>query len=143
MVDPRSVLVATGRRHPHEVFLLVFSIAGGLAFLLGSAPPSSLERALPAAVLYAWSWSLVLGGVLGLAGCYWRRNVELGLALERGGMMLATAAALLYTAVIVSLAWPQGVGAGIYIGSYGTACLVRTLQITRDLRRIEAMRRRA
>lgn len=141
MVDPRSVLVATGRRHPHEVFLLVFSIAGGLAFLLGSAPPSSLERALPAVVLYAWSWSLLLGGVLGLAGCYWRRNVELGLALERGGMMLATASGLLYVGAILSLAWPAGVGAAIYIGSYAAACLVRALQITRDLRRIDASRR--
>lgn len=142
MVDPRSVVVATGRRHPHEVFLLVFSVAGGLAFLLGAGPPSSLEELLPRFVLYAWYWALLLGGVLGLLGCYWRHNVELGLALERGGMMLATAAGLLYVAAILSLAWPQGVGAAIYIGSYAVACLVRTLQITRDLHRIGTARRR-
>lgn len=143
MVDPRSVLVATGRRHPHEVFLLVFSIAGGVAFISGSAPPSSLERLLPTGVLYAWYWALLAGGVLGLAGCYWRRNVVLGLALERGGMLLAAASGLLYVAAVLSLAWPQGIGAAIYIGSYAAACLVRSMQITRDLSRIESMRRRS
>lgn len=132
-------LVRTGRHQPHEVLLLVFSILGGLAFLLGADAPSTLERALPAAVVTTWRWSLLVSGTLGLVGCYWRGYVVTGLLIERGAMLMAAATGLLYIVALFSVAGLAAVGAGIYTTAYAVACIIRAGQISRDLRLITSM----
>ena len=65
----RPVLVISGRHRPHELLLLVVSLATGLAYTVGAPPPTSVAALLPGWALHVWSSSLALSGVIGRASC--------------------------------------------------------------------------
>jgi hypothetical protein len=130
-------LVRTGRQQPFEVLMLAFSVAAGAAFAAGARPPGSLERSLPAAVLTAWYGALLASGLVGLAGCYWRWDVVTGLLLERAAMLTAAAAGLVYVTGLFTVGGWAATGAGLYVGAYLVASLVRARHITVDLRLLE------
>lgn len=87
--EPRIVTAAQG------VVWLAW-LATGLAALI--APPMTIAHEIGPSLTILWSGLLLLGGILGLAGClpgwWW---------VERAGILSATSGALVYLTVVLSL----------------------------------------
>jgi len=123
----RPVIVISGRHRPHELLLLVVSLATGLAYTVGAPPPTSVAALLPGWALHVWSLSLALSGVIGIVGV-WR-----SLRLEQAGMLLGAAALVWYCAAVVPFGW-RALFAGLVSLAWAAANLVRAAQIGRDLK---------
>lgn len=135
MAGPRRVLVVAGRRRPHELLLLLFSLLIGLAYTLGSPPPQSVAASMPEWNVRLWAVGLLVSGAVGLAGAVLPLRLDRGLWAEFGAMLIGAGALLMATAAIFQYG-------GIARGSFGAGfCLAwmlanlwRALQILRDLR---------
>jgi len=127
----RPVLVISGRHRPHELLLLVVSLATGLAYTVGAPPPTSVAALLPGWALHVWSSSLALSGVIGLIGAVTRR--QWSLQVEQAGMLLGAAALVWYAAAISAYGW-RALFAGAICAAWALANLARAMQIRTDLR---------
>jgi hypothetical protein len=128
--------IVTGRYRPHELLLLVVSVVTGVAYLLGSPPPTSVAALLPHWQTYTWAAGLLASGVMGIFGCAWRRDLELGLQAERAAMLIGGGALLLYTVSVFALGGRRALLAGGITAAWTAANLWRAWQIGRDLREI-------
>lgn len=132
------IVLVTGRHRPHELLLLAVSVLLGASYLIRVPAPQTLTAAVPRWVVILWAVGLVASGIIGLTGCLWRGDVTVGLGLERGAMLMSTAALVLISSVIVSVTGMRGAfSAGITI-AWALANVYRIAQISTDLRRIAA-----
>jgi hypothetical protein len=130
----RPIIVITGRGRPHELLFLAYPLVTGAAFLLGAPRPSSMGDELGAVWGYVWAVGLLLSGVVGLVGCFWRRDLIRGLLLERAGMLFGAAAALGYATQVYNVNGGRSLfGAGFCV-AWAVANMVRAVQISNDLR---------
>lgn len=130
---PRPVVVVAGRQRPHELLLLAVSLAWGVAYLVGAPPPDSVAALMQRWQVVVWSALLVVSGVVGLAGCWWRRNIELGLGLELAGMLFGSGALFVFSVAAVHATHRITFGIGM-IMVWFAANLWRAAQIGRELR---------
>ena len=130
MGSSRPVVVVTGKRRPHEVFLLASSLILGVLFLLGAPRPPSVDH-----VWFPW-WATALAGsgAMALIGCYWRRNLWMALALERAGLLFNACCCFVYAVMVVSHNGWRALFAAWFFASWVVADVVRSLQISNDLR---------
>lgn len=132
---PTPVLVVMGRDRPHEVMFFVWSVYTALPYLFDWMLPRSLQST-PKTMVLASAVVLLVAGVVGMVGSYWRGDVRVGLELERGALtMRAGMAALLASSVFVFAGW-RGLMSGGFLTCLAVADLWRTGVITKDLRRI-------
>lgn len=132
------VVLAASRHRPHELFLLGVSVLLGVSYLVTVPAPQSLAAAVPRWAVLLWAAGLLVSGVTGLVGCGWKGQPPIGLGLERGAMLLSTAALLLMASASVAAngeraAW----GAGLTI-AWALANSMRVRQIGKELREIRA-----
>jgi hypothetical protein len=138
--SPPPIVVVLGRDRPHEVAFNVWALILGLLFTFGAPRPGSLAGLVHGPAFYVFSIGLALGGVVALFGSHWTRDVEMGLEVERGGLIILTGALLVYVAAVtVTFGW-QALVAGGLCAAWVYANLRRALTIRADLRR---MRRRS
>lgn len=132
------IVLASGRRHPHQMFVLALSLLLGVAYLVRVPAPQSLAAVAPKWVVVLWSVGLVLSGAVGLLGCLWLGQVEVGLGLERGALLLSTAALVLIGSASVAANGSRALfGVGV-ITAWALANVARCVQITNNLRQITA-----
>ena len=132
------IVLVTPRYRPHEILLLALSVLLGVSYLVRVPAPQTLTAAVPRWVVLLWAAGLALSGLVGLVGCLWRGDIVVGLGLERGALIMSTAALTLISAVIVSATGLRGAfSAGITI-AWALANLYRCIQITTDLRQVAA-----
>lgn len=129
----RPVVLVTGRHRPHELLLLAVSVVLGAAYLLGSPPPASIASLMPRWVVDVWAAGLVVSGVAGLVGCFWRQDIVLGLGLEMGGMLIGAGAILIYCVAVIAVTGLAGAFTASLTGAWMAANLIRAGQIRRDL----------
>lgn len=127
----RPLVVIAGRRSAHELLFLVVSLVVGIAYTIGSPPPTSVAALMPGWALHIWSAGLTLSGVLGLAGLLLRRSWAL--QVEQAGMLIGAAALVWYTASVVPFGW-KALLAGCISVAWALANVVTALQIRHDLR---------
>lgn len=142
-MDDRTRLsrIVTGAHRPHQVVLLVFSVVAGLVYAFRRAPePKSFDQLISPVVLGVWYTLLLMGGLTGLVGSFWRRNVYRGLMLEQASMvMLCSALALYASAAFLAAGW-AATGAGGSLAAWCASCGWRWFQIARDLRLLRQFR---
>ena len=131
----RPIFVLVGRQRPHNVMLLLFSLAVGVAYLFGFPQPRTVSDSFDHNYEMVWSAGLALSGAIGLVGAYWRRAVSTGLLLERSAMIIGAAAAFGYTWT-VSHGGTSAIFAAGFCFAWGVANLVRAVQISNDLRNL-------
>lgn len=141
MPERYLLAIRTGRHHPHEVLIHGFCIIGGILFSSGVARSQVLNEAVSDAVRIGWAIALLVSGVVGLTGCYWRGQIRVGLLLERAALAFGSAAAIVYLLALVTAAGWGATGAGLWIGAYVAANLARVHGITGDLRILERLSR--
>jgi hypothetical protein len=133
--NARRRLIVPGRQRPHQVIILAFATLSGVAFAFRQAPePSSLDRYLSHWTLGIWYTLLLFGGVIGLAGSFWRRNPYKGLLMEWASMVMLTSALTLYAVAIFVAAGVAGLGAGGSVLAWAASCAWRWGQIRNDLK---------
>jgi len=133
----RPVIVVTGRHRPHEQLLLAYGTFSGAIYLLGAPPPSSLVAVIPHWLVLLWSAGLVVSGVVGLIGCWWRG--ARGLQLEQGGMLVGAGSLLIYVVSAFTFAGPRALFAAGVVLMWAAANVWRAVQCHRDLRQIRAV----
>lgn len=140
MAGPRPVLVIiTGRHRPHELAFLLLAVTVGLAYTLGAPPPQSAAVLMPRWLVDMWAWGFLIHGVSGvLAVLAPRRQLERGLWLELGSMLIGIGAPLLAGAAAFSfVGWKALLGGGLTL-AWAAANAVRAGQILRDLRSLRS-----
>jgi len=142
--DGLRPLTLVSGRHPIAVLMLVWSVIAGVLYLFGSPPPASITQSLPATVVYAWYALLTIGSTVALIGVFGRaaplERLVTSLLIERLGLTPLGVGALVWAIAIFAVGGTRGLGSGGLTAAYGAACLIRTLQITRYLRRIRTAR---
>ncbi len=120
-------------RHPFEIFTLILGFITGLPRLFGAIPaPNSITALLPPVLVLAWSFVLVAGCGVALAGVWWRSRA-IGLILEQLGLAFVGVACLVYSSVaLISLGLNASIPIGI-VAAFGVSCLVRWRQIQRTI----------
>lgn len=135
MTSSRPVIVVTGRHRPHEQLFLAWSALIGASYLVAWAPPpASLAALLPRPVFLLWVVAMVVSGVTGLVGCWWRG--ERGLGLELGGLLMNAGALSLYAFAVFATAGTRALLPGGLVLAWALANLWRSAQAFRDLKSI-------
>lgn len=138
MNSPRPIVVVAGRDRPHELLLLALSLFSGISYLLGAPPPGSITALMPAWEIHAWAAGLLVSGLIGLIGCWWRGNRALGLGLELGAMLIGSGALLLYSVAAFALGGWRALFAGGIGVAWMAANLLRAGQIRSDLHQLRS-----
>lgn len=133
----RPVTVATGR-HPFELAFLFAATAVGVLLLVTGHRPRSAET-MPHWVQVVWPPALVVGGVVALAGLWWR-PLERGLWIERVGVILLGGALSLYTVALIRYSGMGAAAPAGFTGAFGLGSWWRAMQVGRDLGRLHAAR---
>jgi hypothetical protein len=121
-------------RHPFQIYLLGLSVISGAPILLGSIGAESVERQLPFWLAFCWGLALLVGAGIALIGCYWPGDYVNALTIERVGLAVIGAAAIVYGVVIMfdnSNSIPSRIIPVAIILAYGFACLRRARDIGR------------
>jgi hypothetical protein len=109
---------------PWGIFIKFLCIVSGLATFVGPRP-GSLEATLPQALVFLWSFTLVLGASFALWGLLrpkvWR--------LEVAGLIWLGTASIVYGVAILANAGFKGAVPGCIILGFGLAALVRSLAV--------------
>lgn len=132
-----KVFVITGRHRPHQLFLLLYGLTAGVLYAAGTIPlPITVQVYLAPWQQTLWVWSWIISGVAGLGGPMWRTNLEKGLRLEQGAMLLGSAPLATMAALSVTpVSWQAVIGVAL-IGAWALANLARAQQIAKDLKQI-------
>jgi hypothetical protein len=132
---PVRRLIVPGRQRPHQVIILAFCCVGGLVYAFRQAPePKSLDSQVSPWVLGIWYTLLLVGGVVGLAGSFWRKDPYRGLLMEWASMVMLTSALTLYATAVFVSAGAAGLGAGGSVLAWAASCAWRWGQIRGDLK---------
>lgn len=131
----RPVFILMGRGRPHLVMLLLFSLGVGLAYLLGLPQPRSVAENLGDPFQFMWSVGLVVSGLVGLSGAFWRGDIGTGLMLERAGMLIGAGSVFGYAWTVSQAGTSSSFAAGFCL-AWGVANLVRAYGIGKDLRNL-------
>lgn len=131
-----TIILATGRQRSHLVFMMGYSVLAG-ALILAAGPGSSpVLQEMDPTVRMLWAGSFTASGLLALAGCFWRGNLQRALSLERAGMLFNTMAVLALAALVYEYGGSRAFfTAGICI-AWAAANVYRAAQISKDLRNL-------
>ena len=133
----RPIVVLTGAHRPHEQLLLAVSLGWGAACLLGAPPPGSVVTLLPRWEVVAWTVLLLVSGVVGLVGCWWRGHIATGLGLELAGMLFGAGATIVYVTGVVAATGVRGLFPAVIVAAWSAANLWRAAQIRGHLRHLQ------
>lgn len=123
-------------RHPFEVFVLAASAAAGAALQVsGTPPPASVQAAMPPVLETVWELGLIVAGVTGLIGVWWRGHPVTGLGVETLGVGALGTGMAMYTVAIAAYAGARGLSGGLFLGALAVGSWWRVAQIVRIIRR--------
>jgi hypothetical protein len=134
---PDWVLIRDAR-HPFETIFFAASLLSGISGLI--LPPSNpaLALLLPRWEVLAWNTGMIAGGLLGLAAV--AGKFPTSLLIERAALLLFTGLLICQGAAITVLAAFNP--SSLLLFGFGAACLVRVVQISRDLTALRRVVRR-
>lgn len=129
------LVVPTGRT-PFEVSLLGAAVAAGGTLTAAGTLPWPVSVAMPVAVQGVWQVALVVTGLVGLVGVYWRGELATGLAVELGALAGLGAVTCMYAIALIAVSGTAAVASAAFVAAVGVASWWRAAQIVRDLRRM-------
>jgi hypothetical protein len=101
-----------------------------------------LDRIMPGWLLVAWYVLLLVGGVTGLAGCWWSRGQVLtGLLLETAAMSLLATGCCVYAIGLFAVSGQTAWTAGVLVAAISVSCAWRWVQLKADVRALWALPR--
>lgn len=126
----RRDLLVPLEANPLEVFLLALCAFSGVTGLIAAVGGQVAPGRFAPWIDVAWYGLLTFGGLLGLAGAWWRDSLT-GVLLMRSAMWPVGHGALAYAVVI---GWDRQWPSAITVAVFGLACVWRYVQLGRMLR---------
>lgn len=135
----KRIIILSGAK-PFEIMtLLASALLGALylgTFAIDPLGPSTIHHILVwIPIVIGWYLLLLIGGVVGLVGVYWR-NVLTGMLIERIGLSSVAFAISVYVLALFTSAGLHALGTGILLTSLASACVWRITAINHDLKRV-------
>ena len=124
------------QRNPHQLFLLLLSVAAASQLWNGGAGSPDLDAAMAGWAVKVWGSGLLAGSLVALVGMWWPRTWT-GLVVERTGLVVVAAVAALYAWVLGTAGSHLWYSVAIHT-AYAASCAWRVAQITRRLRWVSA-----
>lgn len=122
---------------PFQVMFLIAAMLGGVALVaLGRHLGSTLSQQLPPWVTLILAFGLIGGSGLSLLGMFLQDSM--GLFLERAGLIGLSLLFLAYVGAILYYIGPRSVITVVFFVAFAVASLWRTMQISGNLREIQA-----
>lgn len=136
------VVLAGTRRSPPELFLLALCLLSAASFLAGAQPPSSIEAVMPDWLVVGWYVTLVVAGVVGVAGNAWPGELATAWRLRLAGQLFAAGPAAAYTLAAFAYAGAEAlIGGGvILVVGWSAFCSWQAFALARNLRRLGGAR---
>jgi hypothetical protein len=126
----------TAGRHPFQTYLLSLALFSGLLQVVGAERPDALTQQLPHLLVVGWNWMLVIGCGSALIGSLWpKKNYATGLTVERSGLAVTAAAAVIYGGAIPFAIGLRGAVAAGIILAFGLASAKRSRDIGKIFKR--------
>lgn len=139
MGSHRPVVIVAGRHRPHEQLLLAYSALVGAAYLASGAPaPPSMRAILPEAAVTVWAVALVVSGVAGFVGCWWRG--ERGLGVEFGALLMNAGTLVVYSMAAFTAGGLNALLPGGIVLAWAAANIWRAVQTLRDINEVRGAR---
>ena len=137
--DPRKALPYTdplrAGRHPFQIYMLALAFVSGLPLLFGQTVAESVEKQVPVWMAFVWGAFLVFRSAIALVGSTWRGNYANDLPVERVGLDLVGAAAMIYGVAIFTYRGSEALLSAAIIFGFGVSCIRRARDIHRIFRR--------
>jgi len=127
-------IIATGRYCYHEVAFFAFGVFIGLAYVLGSPPSTSLIALLTTWQVRGWGIIMLVSGVVGLLGAFWRGSLRFALQVEGAALLIQAGAITLLTTALFGVGGARALTAGGISAAWTIANLLRAGHIRRFLR---------
>lgn len=116
-------------RQPFEILIVGFCIFSGAMYVTQQAAPGAIEKSLAPGLVMAWYWTLLIGGIVCLAGIL-IKDAATGLYLEVAGMLGLGFSNLAYSgAIFLTVEDPRATYAGPIMLAVSIACFIRALRI--------------
>lgn len=120
-------------RHPFELFFLYVVITTALLGLATPrARPGSVQEGVGHVGTLIWYSTLLLGGLVALAGIFWKERAT-GLFAEAAGLAISGLCTIFYGCAALIILGAQSLYPAITLLGYGTAALWRAGQIRKLL----------
>lgn len=132
----RKLLEITTGRHPFQVATVAACPLAALAILITREHPPSLDAALPPPLADMWLVALAAGGVTGLVGAYWPRELDTGLLTEGSGVALLASMLTIYATALFLVNGSAAVASGAFLLAIAVAGWWRAAQIIADVRKV-------
>ena len=134
----RPFVLVTGRRRPHEILFLVFSLLIGIFYTFGAPPPTSIAALMPAWQVKIWAIGLLISGVTGLFSTLLNPSSERAMLLEMGAMLIGAGAFFISGGAAAQFGLRAAFSVG-WAAALMAANLWRSWQIRQDLRAMRKM----
>lgn len=123
-------------RHPFELFFVVIVLLTSIGGLLSDrVRPGSVQEGVGHGGTLAWYIALLVGGLVALAGIYWRDRAT-GLIMEAVGLVITGGCTVFYALAALLLIGSGSVYPAMTLLAYGAAAIWRAGQIYRLLSRV-------
>lgn len=120
-------------RHSFEVLVVGFCVFSGSVQVFTDRAPSNVARAVGPEFQSAWSWCMLIAGIIALIGIIIKDEV-IGSYFELGGMLGLGFGNLVYGIAVAAVAIAPGTTyAGPIVTGIAIACFVRAWRLARCL----------
>lgn len=141
MDSQRPIIVVTGSRQEHELFMMGYSVLFGLVVLLGGGADNPVFRHMERFSFTAWCLLMIASGAAVLTGCFWRQNVSTGLFLEQLGLYVNSGCVFIFGGIAFQVAGSRAAfTAGICL-AWILANVARAWRVGKDQRQLRRARR--
>lgn len=123
-------------RNPLETYLLALCVFSGVLNGIGLIQRGTTLDGTPPPLAAAWYLLLIVGGLGGIIGAYWRDPVT-GVLIVRAAMWPTAAGAMMYAFVLPGRA---GWVSAILVFVFGLFCAWRAMQITAHVKSLARLR---
>lgn len=120
-------------RHPFQFWVLCACVLGGAASAFDFGRPNSLDEFLPHYIVLVWGWTLMIGGLIGLAAAWWPDRIT-GLLLERIALWGIGGITAVYGAVLLKVLGHTASVSAFFCISIAMASFWRIRHVNRELK---------
>lgn len=138
-MDTSHRVIVPGRQMWFQALILFFCAITGVGFFLGWVPNPEALTKVPPWVPPIWYGLVTFGGVVGLAGSYWRWNPYRGLLMERAAMVMLGFGFVLYGVAQMGHEGAAGIVPGLLTLVWVVPCVARGVQTTGDMKTLKAV----
>ena len=129
------VVVNTPRKSPFQVYLLALITLSGIPIAIGLSD-NAITREMGEPYSTIWGFFLFIGGLLGIVGLYWPKDLFTGILIERSSLVALGGSSLIWAVLVVWRVQLNGLfSASLTFGLF-LACLAQFRYLNRQVNKV-------